>query len=152
MHVKSEFCWQFFLCPPFVYRLQLCCSSNVLQCIGKRESHTECKSGCRYLWHIQAYRVEMENACKNWWIFLTKKWILLHGVHFGEKSKYQILQSGNRDFDPLNGLKSKNKKNFTNPTFKVGLVKFFLFFDLSPFKGWKSRFVEKRLFLALLAK
>ena len=48
--------------------------------------------------------------------------------------------STNRDFDPLNGLKSKNKKKFTNPTLKVGLVKFFLFFDLSPFKGSKSRF------------
>ena len=72
--------------------------------------------------------------------FLQKKWILLHAVLFGEKSKYQILRNGNRDFDPLNGLKSKNKKKFTNPTLKVGLVKFFLFFDLSPFKGSKSRF------------
>ncbi len=70
---------------------------------------------------------------------------------FGEKSKYQILRNGNRDFDPLNWLKSKNKKNFTNPTFKVGLVNFFFFFDLSPFEGSKSRFVEKRLFFSFIS-
>ena len=35
----------------------------------------------------------------------------------------QYLNIRNRDFDPLNRLKSKNKKLFTKPTFKFEIFK-----------------------------